>query len=145
MFKFRKRKLTGVLVALVAVVAAVGAYAFTASNTVPTHDAGVGFNTVSGYAVTDHPVYQYTADAQEIDKVTFTLDKDATAVAIAVVAQGATPVAADWRQCNAAATGGTPFACTWTGANYPSDASDTATEQDVYVAAEDQGADVAIG
>jgi hypothetical protein len=145
MFKFRKRKLTGVLVAVVAAVAAVGAYAFTASNTVPAHDAGVGFSTVSGYTVTDHPVYQYTADALSIDKVTFTLDKAATAVAIAIVPTGQAPVAGDWRQCNGAATANTAFACTWTGADYPSDASDTSTQQDVYVAAEDQGTDVAIG
>src|SRR4051794_23450457 len=143
MFRFKKRTKVAVA-ALVVCIAAMGAYAFTASNTVPTHDAGVGFNTVSGYVVTDHPVYEYTGDALHIDKVTFTLDKAATGVAIALVAKGATPAAADWRQCNGAATAATPFACAWTGATYPSDASGTKTEQDLYVAAEDQGSDVAI-
>src|SRR4051794_23846311 len=144
MFRFKKRTKVAVA-ALVVCLAAVGAYAFTASNTVPTHDAGVGFNTVSGYAITDHPVYEYTADALKIDKVTFTLDKAATAVAIAIVAKGDAPAAGDWRQCDGAATGGTAYDCAWTtGADYPSDASDTSTEQDLYVAAEDQGTDVPI-
>ena len=53
------RKLRYILVALLAVIVAAGAYAFTASNTVPGTNAGSGSGTISGYSVSN---VAYTLD-----------------------------------------------------------------------------------
>ena len=62
------------IVGLVASLAiAGGAYAFTASNTVPTSNAGAGSGTVSGYTVTN---LHYTLNAStptNVDSLTFTV------------------------------------------------------------------------
>ena len=74
--------------AAVAVVAG-GSYAFTASNTVPTTQAGQGTGTVSGYAVS---AVGYTLNAStptNIDAVTFTISPaTATTVKAQLVAAG---------------------------------------------------------
>ena len=88
MFSFLGLKgLIGTLAA-VAVVAG-GSYAFTASNTVPTTQAGQGTGTVSGYTVS---AVGYTLNAStptNIDAVTFTISPaTATTVKAQLVAAG---------------------------------------------------------
>ena len=62
-----------VLVAVVAAAIAGGAYAFTASNTVPTSNAGAGAATVSGYVVSNiHYVLDSTTPTN-IDSLSFTV------------------------------------------------------------------------
>ena len=75
-------------IAAVAVIAG-GSYAFTASNTVPTTQAGQGTGTVSGYTVS---AVGYTLNAStptNIDAVTFTISPaTATTVKAQLVAAG---------------------------------------------------------
>jgi hypothetical protein len=83
--------------AVLAGVVASCAYALTASNTVPSSNAGSGSGTISGYTVA---AITYTLDAtnpQNIDKVSFTLSP-----------AGATTVKAQL------VTGGTWYTCTLT-------------------------------
>jgi hypothetical protein len=62
------------LVGLVASIAiAGGAYAFTASNTVPTSNAGAGSNTVSGYTVSSLHYALNSSTPSNIDSMTFTV------------------------------------------------------------------------
>lgn len=60
------------LIALVMVIAG-GAYAFTASNTVPNSTAGAGAGTVSGYAVTNVHYALNASSPANIDSLTFTI------------------------------------------------------------------------
>jgi hypothetical protein len=59
--------------AAVAGVVAIGGYAFTASNTVPTTKAGDGQNTITGY-VASSVHYTLNSDPTKMDAVAFTLD-----------------------------------------------------------------------
>jgi hypothetical protein len=62
------------LVGIVASLAiAGGAYAFTASNTVPTSNVGAGSGTVSGYAVTNLHYALNSTTPSNIDSLTFTV------------------------------------------------------------------------
>src|SRR3954451_16512349 len=62
------------LVGLVAALAiAGGAYAFTASNTVPTSNVGAGSGTVSGYTVTNIHYALNATTPSNIDSLTFTV------------------------------------------------------------------------
>jgi hypothetical protein len=69
-----KRRKISVIVAVVAALAiGGGAYAFTASNTVPATTAGAGAGAVSGYTVTNiHYVLDSTTPGN-IDSLTFTI------------------------------------------------------------------------
>jgi hypothetical protein len=108
----RKRKTTGIAVLVAATAAAFGAYAFTASNTVPTEDAGGGAGAVSGYTVTN-PAYTFSADGTTVTAVAFNLDKAASDVEVALTG---TPVHADWQDCGAATGSAAPYdvSCTFT-------------------------------
>lgn len=69
----KKQKITIVIAVLAALVIGGGAYAFTASNTVPTTTAGTGSGAVSGYTVSNlHYNLNATAPAN-IDSLTFTI------------------------------------------------------------------------
>ena len=57
----------------VAGVLAMGAYAYTASNTVPTSNAGTGAGAISGYTVTNVSYTQNGTDPRDLDAVTFTI------------------------------------------------------------------------
>ena len=72
------------------VLAATGAYVFTASNTVPHTNAGSGSGTISGYTSTVLPINLNTSNPNNIDSVAFD-DRAATAgtVKIQVVTGGA--------------------------------------------------------
>lgn len=50
-----------------------GAYAFTASNTVPTTNAGAGSGTVSGYTVSNIHYALNTTTPSNVDSMTFTI------------------------------------------------------------------------
>ena len=71
-----RSRIIGILV--VAAALATGAYAFTATNTVPASSAGSGSGTISGYTVSN-VAYQLNATTpSDIDSVTFTLSAAAT-------------------------------------------------------------------
>jgi hypothetical protein len=71
-FASRKRKIAGLCAFVLAGVIGVGAYAFTASNTVPAQSAGAGQAIVSGY--TEAGVsYTWNAAGTDITAVNFTL------------------------------------------------------------------------
>lgn len=78
----------------VAGVLAMGAYAYTASNTVPTSNAGTGAGVISGYTVTDVSYTQNGTDPRDLDAVTFTISPaDADEVNAQLVDGGA------WYSC----------------------------------------------
>ena len=86
-FNGRSRTL-GILV--VAAALATGAYAFTATNTVPNSSAGSGSGTISGYTVSA-VAYQLNATTPtNIDTMTFTLSAAATTVKAKVVSGSST-------------------------------------------------------
>jgi archaellin len=87
------RKFRYVAAAFAAVLIAAGAYAFTASNTVPATNAGSGSQTISGYTVSN-VAYTLNSDPTKIDAVTLTLDKAAGTVKIQVVNAGS------WFSCS---------------------------------------------
>jgi hypothetical protein len=88
MFKLLGLKSLIGTVAAVGVVAG-GSYAFTASNTVPTTQAGQGTGTVSGYTVTSVGYTLNASTPTNIDAVTFTINPtSATTVKAQLVAAG---------------------------------------------------------
>ena len=88
MFKLLGLKSLIGTVAAVAVVAG-GSYAFTASNTVPTTQAGQGTGTVSGYTVSSVAYTLNGSTPTNIDAVTFTISPaSATTVKAQLVAAG---------------------------------------------------------
>jgi len=83
-----KSRLLGALV--VAAALATGAYAFTASNTVPASQAGSGDGAITGYTVSA-VAYQLNATTpSDIDSVTFTLSATATTVKAKIVSGSTT-------------------------------------------------------
>ena len=135
MFKFFGKRNTAAIAALVvAAVAGVGAYAFTASNSVPPEHAGAGTATVSGYTASNIS-YTFSPDTTKIDGVSFDLDNPANDVKVAIDTHGATPVAADYQDCNGA-TGTGPYVVTCTfGTPY----DNTQGTQDLYIDAVTSG------
>jgi hypothetical protein len=112
-FASRKRKIAGLCAFVLAGILAVGAYAFTASNT-QAEASGAGANTeaVSGYKTSN---LHFTLASGTATTAEFTAEKEAgeaaaTEAQIAVYKAGGTPV---WTPCTAAA--GTPvtFTCTF--------------------------------
>ena len=93
MFSFLGLKSLIGTVAAVAVVAG-GSYAFTASNTVPTTQAGQGTGTVSGYTVTGVGYTLNGATPSNIDAVTFTISPSSATTVKAQLAGGGT-----WYSC----------------------------------------------
>jgi len=81
-------RLLGALI--VAAALATGAYAFTATNTVPTSNAGSGSNTISGYTVSA-VAYQLNATTpSDIDSMTFTLSANASKAKAKIVSGSST-------------------------------------------------------
>lgn len=74
------------VVVLVVLVFATAAYAFAASNTVPSSYAGEGSATISGYTVTNLVYTLNATNASNIDAVSFTLNAAATNVKASLVA-----------------------------------------------------------
>jgi hypothetical protein len=80
MLKRRNRGSRYIGTLLLTLLFAVAAYAFTASNTVPTSKAGDGSGAISGYSVSSVVYTLDAADPTMIQKVAFTLDAAATSV-----------------------------------------------------------------
>jgi hypothetical protein len=83
-----RSRVVGALV--VAAALATGAYAFTATNTVPGSSAGSGSGTISGYTVS---AVQYQLNAttpSDIDSVTFTLSANASTAKAKIVSGSST-------------------------------------------------------
>jgi hypothetical protein len=68
-----KKKMAIILGFVIAVAIAGGAYAFTASNTVPATTAGSGAGAVSGFTVTNLHYTLNTTTPANIDSLTFTI------------------------------------------------------------------------
>ena len=106
MFRFRSSKLF--IVVLVVLVIATSAYAFAATNTVPTSRAGEGSGIISGYTVSNI-VYTFdTANPSNLTTVTFDLDNPAATVKVSLTAAGTL------QNCTSA-TPFTHWSCTLTG------------------------------
>lgn len=92
----RHRSTRGLLGTVVlAGVLSVGAYAFTASNTVPSTNAGQGTGTVSGYTVSSVAYNLNATSPQNVDSATFTISPTS---ATTVKAQFA--AAGTWYSCS---------------------------------------------
>jgi len=99
-FASRKRKIAGLCAFVLAGVIGVGAYAFTASNTVPAQAAGGGQAVVSGY--TESGVsYTWNAEGIDITKVHFILTstENLNPSDVEVALTAAAPTGADWVDC----------------------------------------------
>ena len=83
-----RSRILGILV--VAAALATGAYAFTATNTVPDSQAGSGSGTISGYTVSAIAYQLNTTTPSNIDSLTFTLNASATTAKAKVVAASTT-------------------------------------------------------
>ncbi len=98
----RNKKTWAIVMGVVAALAiAGGAYAFTASNTVPATTAGSGAGAVTGFTVTDLHYALNTTTPTNIDSLTFTISP-----AVPSTSSGKVTIAA------ALSTGGpTPYIC----------------------------------
>lgn len=96
---FDIRRFRYVAAVLAAVCVAAGAYAFTASNTVPSTTAGSGSQTISGYTVTNVAYTLNSTTPTNMDAVAFTLDKAAGTVKAQVVSGGT------WYDCTNGGSG----------------------------------------
>ena len=83
-----RSRIIGILV--VAAALATGAYAFTATNTVPGSSAGSGSGTISGYTVSAIAYQLNTTTPSNIDSLTFTLSANATTAKAKVVSGSTT-------------------------------------------------------
>ena len=83
-----KSRLLGALV--VAGALATGAYAFTATNTVPASTAGAGDGTISGYTVSAIAYQLNATTPTDVDSVTFTLNANATTAKAKIVSGSTT-------------------------------------------------------
>ena len=98
------RNLKVLLIALVVIAIAGGAYGFAAANTVPASTAGSGGSTVSGYTISDI-VYDLDADDPSlVDAITFTVTPDdGSKMAVAVFVQ--TENGGSWTTCSVSGAG----------------------------------------
>lgn len=102
-FASRKRKIAGLCAFVLAGVIGVGAYAFTASNTVPAQAAGGGQAVVSGY--TESGVsYTWNEVGTKITKVNFDLTSTEKLKPsdVKVALSKAAPKTAEWVDCGKA-------------------------------------------
>ena len=83
-----RSRIIGILV--VAAALATGAYAFTATNTVPSSSAGSGSGTISGYTVSGIAYTLNATTPSNIDSMTFTLNANAQTVKAKVVSGSTT-------------------------------------------------------
>jgi hypothetical protein len=81
------------LVATLAAIVALAAYAFTASNTVPATNAGSGSGTISGYTVSGVTYTLNTTTPTNIDQVAFTISPTTGTVKAQLVSGGS------WYSC----------------------------------------------
>jgi len=100
----RKQRVAALTVFALAAVIGVGAYAFTASNTVPAHKAGAGAGAVTGYEVTSHVSYTWDASGEKVVAAHFKLNEAASDVQVALT-PAAPGSAEDWTDCGATGAG----------------------------------------
>jgi hypothetical protein len=101
MFKNTKRSI-GLGVVVVAAVASLGAYAFTASNTIADGGtAGVGNATISGYTITNVSYTQDSTDPSTWSAVDFDLSTDATQVQVKFDDSNNVLTSSGWIDCTA--------------------------------------------
>jgi hypothetical protein len=98
-FASRKRKIAGLCAFVLAGVLSVGAYAFTASNTVRSQSAGGGTSDVSGYKESGVS-YTWSVDGKFITAVEFELEglHEPTDVAVALSTANP-PATTEWVDC----------------------------------------------
>jgi hypothetical protein len=100
-FASRKRKIAGLCVFVLAGLMGLGAYAFTASNTIPAQAAGGGTNTVSGYTETGVS-YTWSLSGEFITEANYILTNanklEPSDVAVAL-SEAAVPAAKEWIDC----------------------------------------------
>lgn len=100
-FASRKRKIAGLCAFVLAGLMGLGAYAFTASNTIPAQAAGGGAAAVSGYTETGAS-YTWSLNGEYITKADVYLENTSelkpSDVAVAL-STGATPAAEEWVDC----------------------------------------------
>jgi hypothetical protein len=82
------------LVLALVLVSAIGAYAFTATNTVPATQAGAGSGAITGYTISN-VAYTLNADPTQIDAVTFTISPATAGTVKAQLVTGGT-----WYSCS---------------------------------------------
>lgn len=90
----RIRKSTGLLALVIAGVAAMSAYAYTAGNTFDAVNAAAGNSAMAGYAVTDVE-YTFSANGEDYTSVSFDANAPVTAADAALSAEGTTPTSGD--------------------------------------------------
>ncbi len=107
-FASRKRKIAGLCAFVLAGLMGLGAYAFTASNTIPAQAAGGGAAAVSGYEETGAS-YTWSLNGEYITKAEVYLENASklkpSDVAVAL-STGATPAAKEWVDCPEGPGGG---------------------------------------
>lgn len=107
-FASRKRKIAGLCAFVLAGLMGLGAYAFTASNTVPAQAAGGGAAAVSGYTETGAS-YTWSLNGEYITKAEVYLENTSkikpSDVAVALSNAG-TPEAEEWVDCPTGPGGG---------------------------------------
>jgi len=81
------------IVVVLVVLSAIGAYVFAATNTVPATQAGAGSAAISGYTVSN-VAYTLNSDPTKIDAVTFTISPAAAGTVKAQLVSGGT-----WYDC----------------------------------------------
>lgn len=95
----RKQRLAALAVFALAAVLGVGAYAFTASNTIPEQSAGGGSATVSGYTEVGKS-YTFTANGEETTGVELILKGEQEPSDVKVALTKAAPtLASEWSDC----------------------------------------------
>jgi hypothetical protein len=110
-FASRKRKIAGLCAFVLAGVIGVGAYAFTASNTVKQQDAGAGVHVVGGYEQTKGVYYEWNVEGTENTAVDFVLkgELEPSDVKVAVTKEEHPAATTEWSDCpkaNIKAAGG---------------------------------------
>ncbi len=109
----RKQRVAALTVFALAAVLGVGVYAFTASNNVPAHKAGAGAGKVTGYEVTSHVSYTWSAAGEKVIAANFTLGEAASDVQVAYTTAAPT-TAEDWTDCGATKGVTNEVACNFT-------------------------------
>jgi hypothetical protein len=96
------RRPAGIAVLALAVAAVVGAYAFTATNTISSGGtAGVGTATISGYTVSNVSYTQDSTDPSTWSAVDFDLSADATQVQVKFDDSNGVLTSSGWIDCTA--------------------------------------------
>jgi hypothetical protein len=102
-FASRKRKIAGLLAFVLAGAIGVGAYAFTAQNTIKSEIAGVGSNTLTSYEVTGNDSYKLKANGTTLEDTVFVIksaEKLEPSDVEAALSPGAAPtLKAEWADC----------------------------------------------